>query len=72
MLIFFIFCSDMEIRLVDLTTMDCKVFAGHKAPVLSVCVDPKLEYIVSYSGIIPHLIAFDNNNLPNFEMSINY
>uniref|UniRef100_T1I8X1 WD repeat-containing protein 55 homolog n=1 Tax=Rhodnius prolixus TaxID=13249 RepID=T1I8X1_RHOPR len=40
---------DMEIRLVDLTTMDCKVFAGHKAPVLSVCVDPKLEYIVSSS-----------------------
>ncbi|XP_014251376.1 WD repeat and HMG-box DNA-binding protein 1 [Cimex lectularius] len=38
---------DMMVHVVDLSTLECVRLIGHKAPVLSVCFDPKMEYVVS-------------------------
>lgn len=36
----------MEIHLVETSTSTVKHFTGHKAPILHVTIDPKLEYLV--------------------------
>ncbi|KAL1117946.1 hypothetical protein AAG570_004259 [Ranatra chinensis] len=41
--------SDMEIHVVNMENMECKRLIGHKAPVLSIALDPKLEFLVSSS-----------------------
>lgn len=37
----------MEIRVVEVSTLATKYFTGHKAPILHVTIDPKMEYLVS-------------------------
>lgn len=39
--------SDFTIKLVDISSGDTKKFEGHEAPVLSVALDPKEEFLVS-------------------------
>ncbi|CAH1402703.1 unnamed protein product [Nezara viridula] len=41
--------SDMNVHVVDLNSMECKKLTGHRAPVLSVSLDPKLEFVASSS-----------------------
>ena len=39
--------SDFTMKYVDVEGSNQKTFHGHNAPILSVAIDPKLEYIVS-------------------------
>lgn len=39
--------SDFTIKIVDISSGDTKKFEGHEAPVLSVALDPKEEFLVS-------------------------
>lgn len=46
--VFIVICfRDMEIHIVDVSTSAIKYFSGHKAPILHVAIDPKMEYLVS-------------------------
>lgn len=38
--------SDMEIHLIETSTSKITFFQGHKAPILHVAIDPKIEYLV--------------------------
>ena len=38
--------SDFSVKLVDTGSCSHKTFQGHEAPVLSVAIDPKEEYLV--------------------------
>lgn len=39
--------SDFTIKIVDISSGDTKKYEGHEAPVLSVALDPKEEFLVS-------------------------
>lgn len=44
-----LFCySDMTIGITDMGKSTTEVLTGHRAPVLGVSLDPKLEYLVSF------------------------
>lgn len=40
---------DMNIHVVDIQSLECKKLSGHRAPVLSVSIDPKCEFVASTS-----------------------
>ena len=42
-----LFFSDFTVKLVDVDNCSHKTFQGHEAPILSVAIDPKEEFIVS-------------------------
>ena len=40
------FFSDFEIKLVDLTSKSVKSLTGHDAPILSISIDPFVNFLV--------------------------
>lgn len=42
----FLLFSDFTVRVVEVESSRHKVYRGHKAPVLSVALDPKEEFVV--------------------------
>lgn len=48
-------CSDFTVKLVDTEDNSQKVFHGHEAPILSVALDPKGEFLVRCLDIVHEL-----------------
>ena len=50
--------SDFTVKVVDVESSSHKVYRGHKAPVLSVALDPKEQFVVGLKTalLIPFLV----------------
>lgn len=51
--IHYYFCfSDMDIHVVDMDSMENKTLSGHRAPILSISLDPRLCFLVTRTKTI--------------------
>ena len=54
---YILFFSDFTLKLVDVDNCSHKTFQGHEAPILSVAIDPKEEFIVRSNSPLTYQIT---------------